>query len=150
MFNTAATPAPPTSTLGKAKGCEIVVSIQLGKAPTANRIGDNTALEVPGAAAKAKGAGKKIGRPAIASWNDEIFSNPDGTPDILGCYVHCNICNKDLVMKHPFKEFNWTLHLSNNEHVSNKAARENTIRLQWEKRGRLGKLIRKEIFFWNL
>ncbi len=66
------------------------------------------ALEVPGVAAKAKGTGKKIGRPAIASWNDEIFSNPDGTPDIFGCYVHCNICNKDLAMKRPFEEFNWT------------------------------------------
>jgi hypothetical protein len=67
MFDTAATPAPPMSTLGKAKGCETVVSIQLGEAPTANRIGDRKALEVPGAAAKAEGAGKKIGRPAIAS-----------------------------------------------------------------------------------
>ena len=150
-FNTTATPPPPTSTLGKAKGCEIVVSSLLGEAPTANRVGDNMALEVPGAAAKAKGAntalevpgaaakdkgtGKNIGSPAIASWNDKILSNPDGTPDIMGCYVHCNICNKDLAMKRPFEEFNWMSHLSNNKHVSNKAASENTIRLQRKNNG---------------
>jgi hypothetical protein len=134
-FDTTATPPPPTSTLGKAKGCEIVVSSQLCEAPTANRVGDNTALEVPGVAARAKGAGKKIRSPAIASWNDKILSNPDCTPDIMGCYVHCNICNKDLAVKRPFEEFNWTSHLSNNKHVSNKAARENTIRLQREKNG---------------
>jgi hypothetical protein len=98
-------------------------------------VGDITALEVPGAAAKAKGAGKKIGRPAIASWNDEILSNPDCTPDIMGRYVHCNICNKELAMKRPFEEFNWISHLSNNKHVSNKAARENNIRLQMKQNG---------------